>query len=471
MLLFFLVHILLVTNWCITALKINHFVISAWVDPVVHPSEFDARYREYRQANFTVLLGNFGATTPETVILQLQACEKNNLSAIISTCGGTRNTCVTNTTISSSPALLGYQLKDEPSATEYPALKTLSDKITTLGKKNALRFINLLPNYATLQQLNATSYESYVRRFVEIVQPDVLCMDHYPYFFNMDKTSNTSTEGYHRNLKILRKYSLLYDIPFMNFFNAIPFNSHLAPTKGQIAWQAFTSLSYGATGALYFTYWSPGFPPLTRMKSEVYHPSMSVFDKEGGAFDKGGGLVSPYTLGMDSPLSTYIYGPTAQYQYAKEINTLLLNYGTYLFHCNSTEVWRPQTDVIRRELSPAPANSPIIGLNETNSEGSFLPGKFMPSGQYLIGYFDCGEKNNKAMLVMNQRHDIDLWPTILLRKGFVKKTLMEVDEVSGKVRHVRDDSPGIPGLQMVLRAGHARLLVVSRSKIKEEPKD
>ena len=295
-------------------------------------------------------------------------------------------------------------------------------------------------------------------------------MDHYPYFFNEDPTSNTSTEGYHRNMQVLRKYSLLKGIPFWNFFNAIPFNTHLAPNKGQLAWQAFTSLSYGAKGVLYFTYWSPGFPPSNGgAPKSRYHRSMDVLLKrEGettdttatatattvqfGDFDKGGGLVSPMTYGIDGPLSAFNYAPTLQYQYAKEINTLLLNFGTYLLDCNSTGVWRPH-------LGAAPARSPIVGLNETNSAGS-TPGKFMPSGNYLIGFFERGAGGKNAILIMNQRYDIDLWPTITLRSGFVGKMMQEVDEVSGRVRPVRDDSPGIPGLQMVLPAGHARLLVV-----------
>lgn len=55
----------------------------------------------------------------------------------------------------------------------------------------ALNFINLLPNYATLHQLNATSYDAYVSEFVSTVKPQILCMDYYP----MMQPSGDTREG------------------------------------------------------------------------------------------------------------------------------------------------------------------------------------------------------------------------------------------------------------------------------------
>ena len=37
----------------------------------------------------------------------------------------------------------------------------------------------------------------------------------------------------------------------------MPYNGHAYPTEAQLAWQIFTSLTYGAKGILYFCYWSP----------------------------------------------------------------------------------------------------------------------------------------------------------------------------------------------------------------------
>ena len=61
----------------------------------------------------------------------------------------------------------------------------------------------------------------------------------------------------------------------------------------------------------------------------------------------------------------------------------------------------------------------------------------------------------RAVLVMNQRTDTALWPTVeVLGPG----PTLEVDASSGELRPVRDDSPYLAGLQLALQPGSARLL-------------
>ena len=105
--------------------KQDRFAISMWVDPQVVPAEYDERYLEIAQANFTVLLGNFGATKISSVTAQLAACEKHGLKAVVSACEGGKTlpptprkpggTCVGI----EHPALWGFQLRDEPSAKDF----------------------------------------------------------------------------------------------------------------------------------------------------------------------------------------------------------------------------------------------------------------------------------------------------------------------------------------------------------------
>ena len=42
-------------------------------------------------------------------------------------------------------------------------------------------FINLLPNYATPQQLGTPTYDAHVRRFIEQVKPPLVSYDHYTF--------------------------------------------------------------------------------------------------------------------------------------------------------------------------------------------------------------------------------------------------------------------------------------------------
>ena len=50
---------------------------------MVDPSDFSERYQEIRDANFTAVLGGFGATTPDQIQAQIAAAEANGLGAIV----------------------------------------------------------------------------------------------------------------------------------------------------------------------------------------------------------------------------------------------------------------------------------------------------------------------------------------------------------------------------------------------------
>jgi hypothetical protein len=63
---------------------------------------------------------------------------------------------------------------------QFPELANLSAQVAALYP-GSLRFINLLPNYAGAP-VGGSNYTNYVDAFVREVDPDVLCVDHYPFF-------------------------------------------------------------------------------------------------------------------------------------------------------------------------------------------------------------------------------------------------------------------------------------------------
>ena len=146
----------------------DRFAISFWVDPIVPVADFEMRYKEIAEANFSVLLGGFGATTRDEVTAQLKAAADAGLKAIPSACGNPG--AAINLT---SPSLWGFQMKDEPQTQDFAELATWSEAIAQAAPQ-ALRFINLLPNYADAStQLNASSYRAYASEFVKTVKPDL----------------------------------------------------------------------------------------------------------------------------------------------------------------------------------------------------------------------------------------------------------------------------------------------------------
>jgi predicted TIM-barrel fold metal-dependent hydrolase len=116
----------------------DRFAIGFWVDP---PAEHqtDVRFAEIAAANFTFVIGNFGATTPEAVERQLKLCEKHDLKAIVSIAG------LPPEKLPESPACWGYHIADEPGAGAFADLRKTVDGIRK-ARPGKLGYINLFPD-------------------------------------------------------------------------------------------------------------------------------------------------------------------------------------------------------------------------------------------------------------------------------------------------------------------------------------
>lgn len=376
----------------------DRFAVGFWVDPPAD-DQMDARYAEIAEANFTLVIGGFGARNPETVRRQLALCEKHDLRAVVWAHG------VEPADLPESPACWGYMIRDEPGTADFPALRTRVDAIRA-ARPGRFGYINLFPNYANAQQLGAESYDEHVSRFVKEVGTDVLSMDHYP----MMQPGADSRDNYCVNLDAMRRYSLQEGIPFWNFFNTMPFGPHFDPTEAALRWQVFSSLAYGAKGVLYFCYWTP----------------------RGGEFPKGGAIITAEGR------------RTRHYDQAKRINAVLKNLGPALMKLTSTGVVRvpPKSD-------PAAL---LAGTGIRQIDGG-------PHGDFLVGAFTHAD-GRRAVLLNNYEYRWTSWPTVTFDADPAQ--VLEVDPETGKEEPVRDDSPDTEGLQLSLDAGEGRLFLLPK---------
>jgi hypothetical protein len=311
----------------------DRFAIGFWVDPPAD-EKMDQRYEEIAQANFTLVIGGFGAKGKEAITQQIKLCEKYDLQLLI-------KTAIEANALLTSPACWGFSVYDEPSVKDFERLRSVVDNLrkTSPGK---LAYINLLPNGASSGQWGVDDYEHYVSRFVNEVNPDVLSMDHYP----MMKPGNDGRKGYCDNLEVMRKYSLEKQIPFWNFFNTMPFGPHFDPTEAQLRWQIYTSLAYGAKGVLYFCYYTP----------------------DGDEFPKGGAII------------TRDGRKTRHYYEAQRINHAIKNLGPTLMKLTSTAIYRIQ-----------PGDDPAAVLKGT-------PICQLTPGDYLVGVFQHADGRKAVLL-------------------------------------------------------------------------
>ena len=158
----------------------DRFAIGFWVPPKA-TNNLPERYREIRDAHFNLVIGTAGFTAEE----QIRVCEPLGLKVLVDAEDASKP-------LPEGPACWGYSLTDEPGTTAFPAL---ASRVASLREQRPgrLGYINLFPNYAAPEQLRATNYNEYLRRFIETVKPDVLSMDHYPLMSpGNDSRGNTS---------------------------------------------------------------------------------------------------------------------------------------------------------------------------------------------------------------------------------------------------------------------------------------
>lgn len=146
------------------------------------------------------------------------------------------------------PAVFGYYLRDEPGAGAYPGLGRWAAAYKKAAPE-ALAYINLLPNYASPEQMGVPTYEEYLESFIKTVKPKFISYDHYAL---MD--DGTLRDGYFQNLEAVRKSAIKHALPFWNIVLSNAHFRYAEPTYAGLRFQLYTTLAYGARGISYFTY-------------------------------------------------------------------------------------------------------------------------------------------------------------------------------------------------------------------------
>lgn len=153
--------------------------------------------------------------------------------------------------IRNHPALAGYTLSDEPSLPAFAELTRIRRRLSNADPHH-WSYVNLLPTYASREQLGGVDYLEHARRFVAEFEPEVLSFDHYPIL------KGDSLRGdYFQNLEWIRQAAMEANIPFWAFALTCPHHPYPAPTEGAVRFQAWSNFAYGAKGLQYFTYWTP----------------------------------------------------------------------------------------------------------------------------------------------------------------------------------------------------------------------
>jgi hypothetical protein len=164
----------------------------------------------------------------------------------------------------SSPAIMGYFIRDEPGVRDFPGLA----KAVAAVKKYApgkLAYINLFPDYATLgapdrSQLGTPNYTEYLERFVTEVHPQALSYDNYTVESSNDLQDSRKAASYYRNLLEVRRVAQKYKLPCLNVVCCNQIRPHTpVPSPANLQFQVYTTLAAGYRGVTWFNYYGPGY--------------------------------------------------------------------------------------------------------------------------------------------------------------------------------------------------------------------
>lgn len=237
----------------------GEFFIGQWCGPTEFTQE---KFAEVADANFTVAMVSAGS--PEANVGALDLCKANGIKGLVydsrirlrsrrsRDAGNELDAVIAD--YSKHPALWGYYIVDEPSASAFNGIGAVNSYLLQKDPKH-IPFINLFPSYATRQQLGAYGYEQYVDESLRVAGQKLLSYDHYALM------SDGSVRGdYFSNMEIIRRQSIKHKVPFNYILLSVPHGPYKDPNEADLRWQVNTALAYGAQGVMYFTYTTPNDP-------------------------------------------------------------------------------------------------------------------------------------------------------------------------------------------------------------------
>ncbi len=249
----------------------KQFLVSFWCAPPEEETSLE-RYREIAECGFNVALPPCGAWSVDLNRRILDLCQQTGMKAIIGDGRVTakspndpdfaRNLDAVLTDYAHHPALGGYFLVDEPNASAFPLLGAVNRYLLQKDPKR-LPYVNLFPNYASEAQLGTPTYDEHVSRYIREVQPALVSWDHYALFENDER------DIYFENLEIVRRHCLQAKLAWVQIVLSVPHGPYRDPNEVDLHWQAYTTLAYGATGILWFTYWTPPYDAQWRWRNAI----------------------------------------------------------------------------------------------------------------------------------------------------------------------------------------------------------
>ena len=381
------------------------FIISYWCGPPKSETNL-ARYREIADCGMNVAFVPINGTDEPTNRKLLDLCKTVGIKALVAikvprsvkSPDFERTLDAEIVKYSSHPALLGYHLWDEPNSKSFALLGAINQYLLKKDPKH-LPYINLLPNYASREQLGNNTYDRHVAQYIDTVKPALVSWDHYRQMLGDESY-------YWPNLEIVRFLCLKAKTPLIQIINTLPHFGYRNPSEADLRWQVYTSLAYGSRGIIYFTYWD--------VKELAAHQGPAIMTMDGKR--------------------------DVKWQYVKKINHRIAKLGPTLVKVTSTGVYctDPLPNGTRRLTPDAPVKK---------AEG----------GAMVIGCFQDA-KGRKYIMPVNRSFHNKITAKLTMDEKTV--SVSEVSQQTGELVEAKTLSGGV--LEVPLEAGEGRMFLLDQ---------
>lgn len=150
------------------------------------------------------------------------------------------------------PLMFGYYVWDEPYPQQYPMAREQVDRIQGCDPEH-IAYTVALPSYNERYRWDNGKFEEYLREYARVIQPSVLALDYYPFFWEAVTPQDLDRSQLYNDIGLLRRIALEQDTPMWFYFQCWPHvQKERQMTGAQVRCQLYNALLYGAKGLQYY---------------------------------------------------------------------------------------------------------------------------------------------------------------------------------------------------------------------------
>nr|AIF26780.1 hypothetical protein [uncultured bacterium fosmid pJB92C9] len=347
----------------------HEFPIVAWTG--IDAADAGRKLGPMKDCGFNIYLGWYD--TFEEVDMMLKAADSVGVKVITASKNLLTEPQNEADKLKDYPALYGYFLADEPWDNDLQTLGDVASRIRAVDSEH-LCYINLYPNWAWG---GVDNYILKLTSYIDKVNPTMISFDFYPIYEQGGKSY--VREEWFKNLEDVRRVSRAKKIPFWAFALSLAGTdgdkTWPVPTLGELRYQQFANLAYGAQGFQYWTYWG------------LYHNA-----------------------------------PTPPYAFAKQVNKDLQILARYFYGADVTGVWHYGDEIPygATKLSTMP-----LGVKDITFGGPAIISQFENNGKHYLAIVNKNYKQTMSFSV--KFHNTAIKFDSLGYKSEVNETTTELD--------------------------------------------